>query len=111
MELSFKDFDLSKNADGLLPVVVQDASTLRVLMLGYMNEEAFDKTRQYQEKRFHPSAFRVGAERLYNTLITGRWLAMVSITLGLLFFALALVGATRQQDNKTKRTKISLCPA
>jgi phosphoribosyl-ATP pyrophosphohydrolase/phosphoribosyl-AMP cyclohydrolase len=30
--------------DGLLPVVVQDAATLRVLMLGYMNREALEMT-------------------------------------------------------------------
>jgi phosphoribosyl-ATP pyrophosphohydrolase/phosphoribosyl-AMP cyclohydrolase len=30
--------------DGLLPAVVQDASTLRVLMLGYMNREAVEMT-------------------------------------------------------------------
>ena len=30
--------------DGLLPAVVQDARTLRVLMLGYMNEEALAVT-------------------------------------------------------------------
>lgn len=40
----FSDFDLSKTGDGLLPVVVQDARTLRVLMLGYMNREAYEKT-------------------------------------------------------------------
>ena len=40
----FEDFDLKKNADGLLPVIVQDDTTLKVLMLGYMNKEAFDKT-------------------------------------------------------------------
>lgn len=43
--MNFNDFNLSKTGDGLLPVIVQDACTLRVLMLGYMNEEAFDKTR------------------------------------------------------------------
>ena len=42
--MTFDDFDLSKNAGGLLPVIVQDATTLKVLMLGYMNREAFDKT-------------------------------------------------------------------
>ena len=42
--MSFSDFDLTKNADGLLPVIVQDAATLRVLMLGYMNAEAFQRT-------------------------------------------------------------------
>ena len=42
--LTFDDFNLEKCADGLLPVIVQDAATLKVLMLGYMNREAFDKT-------------------------------------------------------------------
>ena len=42
--MTFNDFDLSKNADGLLPVIVQDDTTLKVLMLGYMNKEAFEKT-------------------------------------------------------------------
>lgn len=42
--MQFSDFNLSKCADGLLPVIVQDATTLRVLMLGYMNKEAYDKT-------------------------------------------------------------------
>lgn len=40
----FTDFHLDKCADGLLPVIVQDATTLRVLMLGYMDRQAFDKT-------------------------------------------------------------------
>lgn len=43
--MTFSDFNLSKCADGLLPVIVQDSVTLRVLMLGYMNREAFEKTR------------------------------------------------------------------
>ena len=42
--MTFDDFNLSKNADGLLPVVIQDATTLKVLMLGYMDRAAFDKT-------------------------------------------------------------------
>ncbi len=42
--LEFSDFKLDKCGDGLLPVIIQDSSTLRVLMLGYMNREAFDKT-------------------------------------------------------------------
>ncbi len=42
--LSWNDIKLDKCADGLLPVVIQDSVTLRVLMLGYMNEEAFCKT-------------------------------------------------------------------
>ena len=42
--MTFDDFKLDKCADGLLPVIVQDNVTLRVLMLGYMNREAFDLT-------------------------------------------------------------------
>jgi len=32
------------NSDGLIPVIVQDYKTLQVLMLAYMNEEAYEKT-------------------------------------------------------------------
>lgn len=39
------EIDFNKG-DGLVPVVIQDAQTLEVLMLGYMNEEAYDKTVQ-----------------------------------------------------------------
>lgn len=42
--MTFDDFNLGKCTDSLLPVIIQDAVTLRVLMLGYMNREAFDKT-------------------------------------------------------------------
>ncbi|MGB6268648.1 MAG: bifunctional phosphoribosyl-AMP cyclohydrolase/phosphoribosyl-ATP diphosphatase HisIE [Olleya sp.] len=37
--------DFNKNKDGLVPAVIQDATTKNVLMLGYMNEEAFNKTK------------------------------------------------------------------
>ena len=43
--MEFSDFKLEKTGDGLLPVIIQDARTLKVLMLGYMNAEAFEKTR------------------------------------------------------------------
>ncbi len=33
-----------KSPDGLVPAVIQDADTGKVLMLGYMNREAYDKT-------------------------------------------------------------------
>lgn len=32
--------------NGLVPVIIQDEATLQVLMLGYMNEEAFEKTQK-----------------------------------------------------------------
>jgi phosphoribosyl-ATP pyrophosphohydrolase/phosphoribosyl-AMP cyclohydrolase len=37
--------NFSKYADGLVPAIVQDAETRRVLMLGFMNEEALEATR------------------------------------------------------------------
>jgi phosphoribosyl-AMP cyclohydrolase len=33
-----------KKGDGLIPVIIQEASTNEVLMLGYMNREAWEKT-------------------------------------------------------------------
>ena len=36
--------DFSKYADGLVPAIVQDAFSSKVLMLGFMNEEALNKT-------------------------------------------------------------------
>ncbi len=36
--------ELKKNSEGMVPVIVQDYRTGEVLMLAYMNEEAFDTT-------------------------------------------------------------------
>ena len=102
----------SQNDD--LPLSVDDDEYLFVRRsLGYFQqlvvegdfealEAAFDKTRQYQEKRFKPSTFRVGTERLYNALTTGRWLAILSVTLGLLFFVLSLAERGRQNAESGK---------
>ncbi len=38
--------DFEKSPDGLVPAIVQDAETQKVLMLGYMNRESFDKTNE-----------------------------------------------------------------
>lgn len=37
---------LKFNADGLIPAIIQDAANHQVLMLGYMNAEAFAKTQE-----------------------------------------------------------------
>ena len=37
--------DFEKSPDNLVPAIVQDADTGKVLMLGYMNDAAFEKTR------------------------------------------------------------------
>jgi phosphoribosyl-ATP pyrophosphohydrolase/phosphoribosyl-AMP cyclohydrolase len=38
------NINFNKNKDGLVPVIIQDSTTKNVLMLGYMNQEAYDKT-------------------------------------------------------------------
>lgn len=43
------DFD---KCDGLVPAIIQDAETGKVLMLGYMNREAYEKTRETQKVTF-----------------------------------------------------------
>jgi phosphoribosyl-ATP pyrophosphohydrolase/phosphoribosyl-AMP cyclohydrolase len=44
--------DFNKDKNGLVPVVIQNNNTLQVLMLGYMNEEAFFKTQKEQRVTF-----------------------------------------------------------
>ncbi len=44
--------DFTKSPDGLIPVIIQDNITNVVLMLGYMNQEAFDKTQQENRVTF-----------------------------------------------------------
>ncbi len=36
--------ELKFGPDGLIPVIIQDSQTLQVLMLGYMNQEALERT-------------------------------------------------------------------
>jgi len=38
------NIDFNKNSDGLVPAIIQDFVTRQVLMLGYMNKEAYEKT-------------------------------------------------------------------
>jgi phosphoribosyl-ATP pyrophosphohydrolase/phosphoribosyl-AMP cyclohydrolase len=45
--------DFNKNKDGLVPAIIQDASTKNVLMLGYMNQEALDKTLNLRKVTFY----------------------------------------------------------
>jgi phosphoribosyl-ATP pyrophosphohydrolase/phosphoribosyl-AMP cyclohydrolase len=44
--------DFSKYKDGLVPAVIQDANTNKVLMLGFMNTESFEKTRKENRVTF-----------------------------------------------------------
>lgn len=43
-EAAYKWADFKLNNDGMVPVVVQDYRTLEVLMVAYMNEEAYNQT-------------------------------------------------------------------
>jgi phosphoribosyl-ATP pyrophosphohydrolase/phosphoribosyl-AMP cyclohydrolase len=44
--------DFEKYKDGLVPTIIQDADTKMVLMLGFMNEEALEKTRKESKVTF-----------------------------------------------------------
>ena len=45
--------NFSKSPDLLIPAIIQDAKTLKVLMLGYMNEAAFEATQKSQKVTFY----------------------------------------------------------
>jgi len=45
--------DYKKYSDGLVPAIIQDHKTQRVLMLGFMNEEALQKTMQEGRVTFY----------------------------------------------------------
>lgn len=67
--------DFSKD-NGLVPAIIQDATTKNVLMLGYMNQEAFDKTMETQKVTF----FSRSKNRLWTKgEESGNFLQLVSI--------------------------------
>ena len=45
--------DFSQMPHGLIPAIIQDSETKNVLMLGYMNEEAYQKTIETQKVTFY----------------------------------------------------------
>lgn len=77
MTYMFKNnLNFSKNPDNLIPAIIQDATTKTVLMLGYMNEEAYRLTISSQKVTFF--------SRTKNRLWTkgeesGKFLNLVSI--------------------------------
>ena len=46
------NIDFNKNSDGLVPAIIQDATSKNVLMLGYMNQEAFEITQETKKVTF-----------------------------------------------------------
>lgn len=68
--------DFNKNNDGLVPAIIQDANTKNVLMLGYMNEEAYHKTKETGKVTF----FSRSKQRLWTKGETsGNFLELVSM--------------------------------
>lgn len=52
------EVNFEKYADGLAPAIVQDVSTEKVLMLGFMNQEALDRTLQDGKVTFYSRSRR-----------------------------------------------------
>lgn len=73
---NYKQIDFQKSADGLVPAIIQDAATNKVLMLGYMNQESLDKTLQEGKVTF----FSRSKQRLWTKgEESGNFLTLVDI--------------------------------
>jgi phosphoribosyl-ATP pyrophosphohydrolase/phosphoribosyl-AMP cyclohydrolase len=69
--------NFSKSSDGLIPAVIQDNETLKVLMLGYMNAEALEQTKKSNQVTF----FSRSKNRLWvKGETSGNFLNVISIT-------------------------------
>ncbi len=69
--------DFTKYTDGLVPAIIQDFNTHKVLMLGFMNEEAFIKTEQTGKVTFYSRS----KKRLWTKgELSGHFLELKSIT-------------------------------
>jgi len=70
------DINFDKLGNGLVPAIIQDAETSKVLMLGFMNQEAFEKT----EKEGKVTFFSRTKNRLWTKgEESGNFLNVVSI--------------------------------
>lgn len=70
--------DFNKSEEGLIPAIVQDAETKNVLMLGYMNEEAYNKTLESKKVIFYSRS----RKRLWTKgEESGNYLHLVTISL------------------------------
>lgn len=76
LEFNIMNIDFKKYEDGLVPAIIQDSLTSKVLMLGYMNEEAFLKTNELKKITF----FSRSKQRLWTKGEgSGNFLNLVSI--------------------------------
>lgn len=70
--------DFSKTADGLIPAIIQDNTTKKILMLGYMNAEALETTKTLGKVTFYSRS----KERLWTKgEESGNFLNVVSVHL------------------------------
>lgn len=53
MNIQNTKIDFNKYADGLVPAIIQDAQTLKVLMLGFMNKESLEITQNTGNVTFY----------------------------------------------------------
>ncbi len=68
--------EIKYDQSGLVPAIIQDATTRNVLMLGYMNEEAYQKTLEIKKVTF----FSRSKQRLWTKgEESGNFLELVSI--------------------------------
>jgi phosphoribosyl-AMP cyclohydrolase len=70
--------NLKMDAQGLLPAVLQDASTGQVLMLGYMNELALQRTLETRQVHFWSRSRR---ELWHKGATSGNFQEVVDLTL------------------------------
>ena len=71
------DINFNKESSGLVPAIIQDQHSNKVLMLGFMNKEAYDKTVQTGQVTF----FSRTRKRLWTKgEESGNFLNVVSIT-------------------------------
>lgn len=72
------NIDFNKYLDGLVPAIIQDNTTHKVLMLGYMNEAAFLKTNESKKVTFYSRS----KQRLWTKgEESGNFLELVSIAI------------------------------
>jgi phosphoribosyl-ATP pyrophosphohydrolase/phosphoribosyl-AMP cyclohydrolase len=71
-----KDIDFKKYDNGLVPAIIQDINTQKVLMMGFMNEEALQKTKATGKVTFYSRS----KERLWTKgEESGNFLELISI--------------------------------
>jgi phosphoribosyl-AMP cyclohydrolase len=68
--------DLNYNEKGLIPAIIQDDETNQVLMLGYMNKEALEKTLEGPDVWFYS---RSRQEMWHKGATSGNYLKVKSV--------------------------------